>query len=73
MAVKGRSKCRPIQIRLGDIAVTGSHIPIYLKKDMASTIVTLKRALRKELKTTLGAVSKATIANECKWINMIVF
>ena len=33
---------------------------------MASTVVTLKRALRKELKTTLGAVSKATIASECK-------
>ena len=33
---------------------------------MTSALVTLKRALRKELKATLGSVTKATIASECK-------
>ncbi|KAI8137732.1 5-formyltetrahydrofolate cyclo-ligase [Fennellomyces sp. T-0311] len=35
---------------------------------MASTVVSLKRALRKELKSKLAAVPTSTITSECKYL-----
>ncbi|KAI9266659.1 5-formyltetrahydrofolate cyclo-ligase [Phascolomyces articulosus] len=40
---------------------------------MASTVVALKRALRKELKTTLGAVSQSTITSESEKVIQKLF